>query len=65
MWRQIANLHGDEIYLIISLLIFLTFFILVAIMLFTMKKSFVDYMKGLPFDESDKQNDNLPESERI
>ncbi|MGX1641939.1 hypothetical protein [Sphingobacterium sp. NPDC055431] len=65
MWRQITNLHGDEIYLIISLLIFLTFFILVAILLFTMKKSFVDYMKGLPFDESDKQNDNLPESERI
>lgn len=65
MWKQITNLHGDEIYLIISMLIFLTFFIMVGIMIFTMKKSFVDYMKDLPFDESEKQNDNLPESERI
>jgi len=65
MWKQITNLQGDEIYLIISMLIFLTFFILVGIMIFTMKKNFVDYMKGLPFEESEKQNDNLPESEHI
>lgn len=65
MWKQITNLHGDEIYLIISMVIFLTFFIMVGIMIFTMKKSFVDYMKGLPFEESEKQNDNLSESERI
>ena len=65
MWKQITNLHGDEIYLIISMLIFLTFFIMVGIMIFTMKKSFVDYMKDLPFEESEKQNDNLSESERI
>ena len=65
MWKQITNLHGDEIYLIISMLIFLTFFIMVGIMIITMKKSFVDYMKDLPFEESEKQNDNLPESERI
>ncbi|MFZ4263576.1 hypothetical protein ACFRAE_16165 [Sphingobacterium sp. HJSM2_6] len=58
MWRQITNLQGDEIYLIISLLIFLSFFIMVAIMLFTMKKSFVDYMKGLPFEESEKELEN-------
>jgi hypothetical protein len=38
---------------------------MVGIMIFTMKKSFVDYMKDLPFEESEKQNDNLPESERI
>jgi len=65
MWKQITNLNGDEIYMIISLLIFLTFFILVAIMLISMKKSFVDYMKDLPLEESERNIDNLPESERI
>ncbi|GAA4140580.1 hypothetical protein ACP6L2_00045 [Sphingobacterium lactis] len=62
MWKQITNLHGDEIYMIISLLIFLTFFIAVTIMLVRMKKSFVDYMKGLPFEESENELENLPES---
>ncbi|MGJ1203760.1 hypothetical protein [Sphingobacterium lactis] len=65
MWKQITNLHGDEIYMIASLLIFLSFFILVTIMLFTMKKSFVDYMKGLPFEESENELENPTESKRI
>ena len=60
MWKQITDLHGDEIYLIISLLIFLTFFIIVGIMLFTMKKSFIDYMKGLPFEKSENEFEKLP-----
>lgn len=58
MWKQITNLQGDEIYLIISLLIFLSFFIMVTIMLVTMKKSFVDYMRGLPLEESEKELEN-------
>ncbi|MEI5986087.1 MULTISPECIES: hypothetical protein [Sphingobacterium] len=62
MWKQITDLHGDEIYMIISLLIFLTFFIAVSIMLIRMKKSFVDYMKELPFEESENELKNLPES---
>lgn len=65
MWKQITNLHGDEIYMIASLLIFLSFFILVTIMLFTMKESFVDYMKGLPFEESENELENPTESKRI
>ncbi|MVZ67526.1 hypothetical protein GQF61_16875 [Sphingobacterium sp. DK4209] len=61
MFKQITNLNGDEIYLIVSLCIFLGFFILVSVMLFTMKKNFVDYMKGLPLEESDHGLDKLPE----
>lgn len=51
MWKQITTLNGDEIYLIVSLWIFLVFFIAVAVMLFTMKKDFVHYMKNIPLDE--------------
>ncbi len=61
MFKQITNLHGDEIYLIISLCFFLGFFILVGIMLFMMKKNFVDYMKSLPLEDSTKELDKLPE----
>lgn len=65
MWKQITNLHGDEIYLIISLLIFLSFFIVVSIMLITMKKSFIDYMKALPLKETEKEIDHLSESKPL
>lgn len=53
MFKQITNLHGDEIYLIISLWIFIVFFVTVAIMLFFMKKDYVQYMKEIPFDDSE------------
>ncbi|MCT1526600.1 MULTISPECIES: hypothetical protein [Sphingobacterium] len=61
MFKQITNLHGDEIYLIVSLCIFLSFFILVSVMLFTMKKNFVDYMKELPLEDTERELDKLPE----
>ncbi|MCY4780707.1 hypothetical protein ORI89_13700 [Sphingobacterium sp. UT-1RO-CII-1] len=51
MFKQITNLHGDEIYLIASLWIFLLFFILVACMLIWMNKDHIKYMKDLPFDK--------------
>lgn len=57
MFKQITNLNGDEIYLITSLWIFLVFFILVACMLVWMKKDHVQYMKDLPLDNSDKNNE--------
>lgn len=64
MWKQITNLHGDEIYLIISLWIFLIFFIGVAIMLIRMKKDFVKYMEEIPLNEEEdleNENEKLPE----
>lgn len=62
MWKQITNLNGDEMYLIISLWIFFVFFIVVAIMLFTMRKDFVQYMKNIPLDgDLEQENEKLPE----
>lgn len=60
MWKQITNLNGDEIYLIISLWIFFVFFVAVAIMLLTMKKDFVHYMERIPLEdgEEDVENEN-------
>lgn len=52
MFKQITNLNGNEWYLIVSLLIFMVFFIVVTIMLFTMKKDYNDYMRSMPLDDS-------------
>ena len=48
MFKQITNLNGDEIYLIVSLWVFLVFFVLVACMLFWMKKEHIQHMKDIP-----------------
>ncbi|QBQ42202.1 hypothetical protein [Sphingobacterium psychroaquaticum] len=61
MFKQLTNLNGDEMYLITSLWIFLVFFVLVACMLFWMKKDHIDYMKDIPFDDDEKQNDQQSE----
>lgn len=55
MFRQITNLEGNEWYLIASLWIFLIFFIIVGIMLFRMKKDYVNYMGNMPLDETEAQ----------
>ncbi len=54
MFKQITNLQGDEIYLIISLWIFLVFFVSVGIMLFFMKKDYIRYMKDIPFNDGEE-----------
>lgn len=59
MFKQITDLSGNEWYLIVSLWIFLVFFIVVAIMLFRMQKEHVDYMKGMPMDEEESQDSGL------
>lgn len=59
MFKQITNLQGDEIYLMTSLWIFLIFFIVVGLMLFFMKKDYIQYMKELPFDESEPKSNSL------
>lgn len=62
MFRQITNLDGNEWYLIVSLWIFMVFFIVVGIMLWRMKKDHVDYMKDIPLDkEVGEGNDELTE----
>lgn len=57
MFKQITNLHGDEIFMITSLWIFIIFFVLVGMMLFFMKKDHIQYMKELPFDGSEKESE--------
>lgn len=52
MFKQITNLDGNEWYLIISLLIFMAFFIIVTIGMLTMKKDYNDYMRHMPLDDS-------------
>lgn len=59
MFKQITNLQGDEIYLMTSLWIFLIFFVVVGIMLFLMKKDYIQYMKEIPFDESEPKSNYL------
>ncbi len=62
MFKQITSLDGNEWYLIVSLWIFMVFFIVVGIMLWRMKKDHVDYMKDIPLDkESGKSDDELTE----
>ncbi|TDS17146.1 hypothetical protein B0I21_1017 [Sphingobacterium paludis] len=56
MFKQITNLNGDEMYLITSLWIFLVFFLLVACMLVWMKKDHVNYMKDIPFMDSEERD---------
>lgn len=57
MFKQFLDkVAGSQIYLISSLWIFLIFFILVAVMLFTMKKEHIRYMSELPLnDDNNKQ----------
>lgn len=62
MFKQITNLQGDELYLIISLWVFIVFFAVVALMLFLMKKDHIKYMKDIPFDDDmDSQTEYSPE----
>lgn len=56
MFKQINNLAGDEIYLLISLLIFVAFFIGATIMLFKMKKTHTAYMSELPIESENQTN---------
>lgn len=51
MFKQfIDKVDGSQIYLISSLGIFLVFFILVAVMLFLMKKDHIKHMSELPLN---------------
>lgn len=62
MFKQITNLGGNEWYLIISLLIFMAFFIIVTVVMLTMKKDYNDYMRHMPLDDS---NSNEIENQEL
>ncbi|MGE6219071.1 hypothetical protein [Nubsella zeaxanthinifaciens] len=51
MFKQIKDLAGGEFYLILSLLIFMAFFILVTVYLLKMNKQHLVEMSNLPISE--------------
>jgi len=61
MFKQITSLGGNEWYLITSLWIFLVFFIVVGIMLYTMRKEHVDYMGNIPLNDENQEEEKAKE----
>lgn len=59
MFKQITSLDGNEWYLIASLWIFMIFFIVVGIMLFRMRKDYVQYMGNIPLDDQEEQQQEV------
>lgn len=64
MFKQITNLGGNEWYLITSLWIFMIFFVVVGVMLFLMKKDYVDYMGNIPLEDSEDEKQEFIEQEQ-
>lgn len=55
MFKQFLDqASGNQVYLLTSLGIFMLFFIMVAVLLFTMKKEEVKYMSELPLNDEVK-----------
>lgn len=52
MFKQfIHSLQGDESFMLASLLIFVAFFVGATIALIRMKKTYLDYMSNIPFED--------------
>jgi cbb3-type cytochrome oxidase subunit 3 len=61
MFKQFTEHYtGSQIYLLSSLFIFVVFFIVVAIILLTLKKQHVDYMGQMPLNDNSSQTPNNP-----
>jgi len=56
--QQLEQINGVEIYPIISLIIFFTFFVLVGYLVLTTPKSVIEEMSNLPLDEDNDLQDN-------
>ncbi|MCX2453520.1 MULTISPECIES: hypothetical protein [Pedobacter] len=55
MFKQFLDqVEGSQVYLITSLGIFLLFFILVGVLLLTMKKEEIKYMSELPLKDDEQ-----------
>ncbi len=53
------SIDGIEIYPIISLLIFFTFFVGLFYWVFTAKKEYIKHVSNLPLDNQNDQNDQI------
>lgn len=59
MFKQFTeNISGHQAYLLSSLGIFLVFFIVVAVLLFRIRKDHVQHMSNLPLNDIDDANLN-------
>ncbi len=59
MFKQfIQSLHGDEVYMLLSLMIFFAFFIGATIAMMRMKKSHLDYMSDIPLKTESEEKTN-------
>lgn len=57
MFKQfIHSLQGDEIYMLLSLFIFLAFFIGATIAMLRMKKSHLEYMSDIPLNQENVES---------
>lgn len=57
MFKQfITHLNGNEVYMLLSLLIFFAFFIGATFALIKMKKSHIQYMSSIPLDSDHRKN---------
>ncbi len=57
MFRQFTeHISGNQVYLLFSLFIFLVFFIVVTVLLFTLRKQHVDYMADIPLQDCTEEN---------
>lgn len=55
MFNQIRNLAGGEMYLIISLLLFMVFFVIVGLYLLKLNKNHIKIMSSLPIQENQSE----------
>ncbi len=55
--HTMEQIAGVEIFPIISLLLFFTFFIIVGYMALTADKKYIEEMKNLPLDKNNDLND--------
>ena len=51
--KLLGKVDGADTWMVLSLIIFGVFFIAVIVRIFLMKKSHIDYVKNLPFNENE------------
>ena len=54
--NTLSNIQGIDIYPIISLLIFFTFFIVMAYLVFNLDKGYISEMKNMPLEEDENDS---------
>ena len=56
MHQFLENVTGFNFHLILSMSIFIAFFVGLLIYVFTVDKNYIERMKNMPFDKNENQN---------